>query len=120
MHIDHPTFTDICRAAAAQGAQGTLLPEGAVRTAPCLSPAALTGEAIGGGPRFEDGTPVPRALLDRLACDSEINRVIFGPQSQVLDVGRAERTFKGPRRAAVVARDRHCPISRVHRATRLV
>src|SRR5215213_4994159 len=45
--------------------------------------------------QFEDGTPIPRALLDRLACDSEITRIIFGPHSQVLDVGRAERTFTG-------------------------
>ena len=47
-------------------------------------------------------------MLDRLACDSAINRVIFGPRSQILDVGRAERTFTGPRRAAIIARDKHC------------
>ena len=58
--------------------------------------------------QFEDGTPIPRALLDRLACDSEITRIIFGPHSQVLDVGRAERTFTGPRRDALIARDKHC------------
>jgi hypothetical protein len=68
----------------------------------------LTGEADAGVPQYEDGTPVPRALLDRIACDSEIQRLVFGPASQVLDVGRAERTFTGPRRAAVVARDKHC------------
>ena len=47
-------------------------------------------------------------LLNRLACDSEVNRIIFGPQSQVLDVGRTERTFTGPRRTALIARDKHC------------
>ena len=69
---------------------------------------AVTDERELSGPQFEDGSPVPRALLNRLACDSEINRIIFGPQSQVLDVGRAERTFVGPRRTAIVARDKHC------------
>ena len=28
--------------------------------------------------------------------------------SVVIDVGRAERTIKGPRRRALIARDRHC------------
>ncbi len=106
--IDHPTFTQLCQTARTTPTQGSLLPDGSLRTPPCVSAAALTGDAVAGEPQFEDGTPVPRSLLDRLACDSEINRVIFGPQSQVLDVGRAEQTFKGPRRAAIVARDKHC------------
>ncbi|GAA2723114.1 HNH endonuclease signature motif containing protein [Cellulomonas aerilata] len=68
----------------------------------------LTAKTVLHGPQFEDGTPVPRILLDRLACDGELNRVIFGPQSEILDVGRAERTFTRARRNAIIARDRHC------------
>jgi hypothetical protein len=68
----------------------------------------MTPEAVHGAPRFEDGTPVPRALLDKLACDGELSRIIFGPNSEVLDVGRAQRTFTNARRDAVIARDRHC------------
>ncbi len=34
--------------------------------------------------------------------------MIFGPRSELLDVGRAERTFTGPRRKALIARDKHC------------
>ncbi len=75
------------------------------RTLPGL---ALTPDSLERFPQFEDGTPVPRALLDKLACDGELNRFIFGPQSEILDVGRAERTFANARRSAVIARDRHC------------
>lgn len=57
---------------------------------------------------LDDGTPIPASVLSRLACDSEVSRVVFGPQSQVLDVGRNERLYTGALRRAVVARDRHC------------
>ena len=52
--------------------------------------------------------PIPTSVLGRLACDSEVSRLVFGPDSQVINVGRAERTFAGPRRKAVIARDGHC------------
>ena len=57
---------------------------------------------------LEDGTPLPPSVLARLACDSEITRIVFGPDSEVLDVGRARRTFTGQQRRAVIARDRTC------------
>ncbi len=59
------------------------------------------GEVLGAG-------PIPAGVLARLACDSEISRIVFGPDSQVINVGRAERTYAGPRRKAVIARDGHC------------
>jgi len=59
------------------------------------------GEVLGAG-------PVPSSVLARLACDSEVSRVVFGPDSQVINVGRAERTFSGPRRRAIIARDQTC------------
>jgi hypothetical protein len=77
------------------------------RTLPGLAP-GLTPQTLANAPRFEDGAPVPRMLLDKLACDGELNRYIFGPRSEILDVGRAERTFTGARRSAIIARDRHC------------
>ncbi|WP_315098650.1 DUF222 domain-containing protein [uncultured Cellulomonas sp.] len=52
--------------------------------------------------------PVPDTVLARLACDSALTRVVFGPASQVLNVGRTERTYTGPKRRAIIARDRHC------------
>jgi hypothetical protein len=77
------------------------------RTLPRLAP-GLTPHTVENAPQFEDGTPVPRALLEKLACDGELNRYIFGPQSEIVDVGRAERLFTGARRSAIIARDRHC------------
>lgn len=56
----------------------------------------------------ETGAPVPPSLLRKLACDSEVTRIVFGPDSQVLDVGRAQRTVTGQLRRAVIARDQHC------------
>jgi len=35
-------------------------------------------------------------------------RIVFGPDSQILDVGRKQRLFTEPMRRAIVARDRHC------------
>lgn len=52
--------------------------------------------------------PIPQSVLARLACDSRIGRLVFGPDSQVINAGRAERTFNGPRRHAVLARDGTC------------
>jgi hypothetical protein len=52
--------------------------------------------------------PIPPSVLARLACDGELSRVVFGPDSQVIDAGRAERTFSGPRRKAIIARDGTC------------
>ncbi|MCL2594826.1 MAG: HNH endonuclease [Promicromonosporaceae bacterium] len=52
--------------------------------------------------------PLPDSLLRRLACDSEITRIVFGPDSQILNIGRQERTFRKQIRKAVIARDRHC------------
>src|SRR5699024_4149778 len=40
-----------------------------------------------------DGTPLPPSALSRFLCDSLLSRVIFGPQSTVLDSGREERIF---------------------------
>jgi hypothetical protein len=56
----------------------------------------------------ETGGRVPRALLRRLACDSGITRIVFGPDGAALDVGRAQRTVTGQMRRAVIARDKHC------------
>jgi hypothetical protein len=71
-------------------------------------PSAMTPQAVFDGAQFEDGTPISRALLDKLACDGELARFVFGPRAEVLDVGRSQRTFTNARREAIIARDRHC------------
>ncbi len=58
---------------------------------------------------WSDGRgPVPTTVLKRIAADCAVTRVIFGSESQIIDVGRAQRTFTGPRRKAIIARDQHC------------
>ncbi|WP_447924898.1 DUF222 domain-containing protein [Georgenia muralis] len=68
-----------------------------------------TTAMIGADPAtLADGTPLPPALLARLACSSGIHRVVFGPDSQPLDVGREERLYTTAQTRAIIARDRHC------------
>ncbi|WP_341358753.1 DUF222 domain-containing protein [Georgenia sp. M64] len=68
-----------------------------------------TTAMIGADPAtLADGTPLPHALLARLACSSGIHRVVFGPDSQPLDVGREERLYTTAQTRAIIARDRHC------------
>ncbi|MFC7406470.1 DUF222 domain-containing protein [Georgenia alba] len=77
---------------------GTAIPGG-------LDSTALTGAEPA---TFDDGTPVAPVLLARLACSSHLHRVVFGPDSGVLDVGREERLFTAAQTRAIVARDRQC------------
>jgi Domain of unknown function (DUF222) len=96
--VTHETMQNLVqRAVAAEEGQ----------TSPGLAP-GLSPQTVEQSPQLEDGTPIPRILLDRLACDGELNRYVFGPRSDILDVGRAERTFTRARRSAIIARDRHC------------
>jgi hypothetical protein len=107
--VDYPTLATLAaQAAARRSPQDAGHHDKPGSTPHTLTPAMITGTALAVGPQYADGTPIPRTLLDRLACDSDLARIIFGPHSHVLDVGRAERTFTGPRRTALIARDTHC------------
>jgi hypothetical protein len=44
----------------------------------------------------------------RICCDATISRLITGPASEILDAGRATRTFTAAQTRAITARDRHC------------
>jgi hypothetical protein len=82
---------------------------GRTRSGAPASPAVpFTPRDLRLGARFEDGTRVPRHVLDRLACDGELNRVLFTPDGEVLEAGRTQRLFSGAKRAAIAARDGHC------------
>ena len=52
------------------------------------------------------GAVLSRAQRDQLLCDCNIARIILGPDSQPLDVGRAQRTAPRWLRRAVAHRDR--------------
>lgn len=63
---------------------------------------------LGTAAELDDGTPLPLSVLAQLACDAEITRIVFGPDGEPLDIGRAQRTYTGAQRRAVIARDRSC------------
>jgi hypothetical protein len=68
---------------------------------------ALRGD--GGGLHETDaGVVLDPASVAQLACDASISRIVFGPGSEVLDVGRKTRIIPAALRRAVVARDRYC------------
>jgi hypothetical protein len=55
----------------------------------------------------EDGFVLDPFLVSQPACDASVSRIVFGPGSVVLDVGRKTRVIPAALRRAV-ARDRHC------------
>lgn len=59
------------------------------------------------GGENEFSLPISSKTVERWACDCSLSRVLL-QDSVVVDVGRAERTIKGPRRRALIARDQHC------------
>ena len=46
--------------------------------------------------------------LRMLACDCSVSRIVMGPDSEVLDIGRKTRVWTAAQRRAIIARDRHC------------
>jgi hypothetical protein len=57
---------------------------------------------------MEFALPVSSKTVQRIACDSSISRVVFGPGSVVVDTGRARRVVSPATRRALNARDRSC------------
>jgi len=68
---------------------------------------ALRGEP-GGLHETADGFVLDPFAVSQLACDASVSRIVFGPNSEVLDVGRKTRVVPAGLRRAVVARDRTC------------
>ncbi|WP_127571865.1 HNH endonuclease signature motif containing protein [Georgenia faecalis] len=71
---------------------------------------ALDHAQLGGAEpaTLEDGTPVPFGLFAQLACNSALHRVVFGADSEILDVGREERLFTTGQTRGIIARDGQC------------
>jgi hypothetical protein len=57
---------------------------------------------------MEFSQPISSETVQRVACDSVIARIVFGPGSVIVDAGRARRVVSGPTRRALNARDRQC------------
>ncbi len=62
--------------------------------------------AVGGDLEFAGA--VPAATVQRLACDARVRRVLLGPKSAVIDVGRVMRLPSRAARAALRARAGGC------------
>ncbi len=52
--------------------------------------------------------PMHRREIERLLCDCHVSRVVMGPGSKPLDVGRQGQSWPAPIRRGIVARDRGC------------
>jgi len=88
-----------------------LVPEGRSRRAHLQVTTTLeTLMGLAGAPagELELGGTIPAATVQRLACDSAITRVLLGPGSKVVDVGRTRRVPAASTRQALVVRDRGC------------
>ena len=66
--------------------------------------ASLTAE----GGELDHTGPVGAELVRRLACDASVQRVVMGPRSEPLDVGRRTAVVPPAIRRAVIVRDGHC------------
>ena len=69
--------------------------------------AALNGE-MGGLHETGDGLILTQSQIDRIACDANVTRIVFGPGNQPVNLGRTTRTVPAHLARAVIARDRHC------------
>jgi hypothetical protein len=54
------------------------------------------------------GHVLPVEVVRQIFCDASVSRIVFGPKSEILDVGRKTRIIPAALRRAVIARDRHC------------
>ncbi len=57
---------------------------------------------------LEDITPIAPRVAISLGLAGTIRRVVFGPDSHILDFGNDVDYFHGPLREAVIIRDRFC------------
>ena len=61
-----------------------------------------------GAARTGFGATISAARARMLACDGNITRIVFGPEPQLLDMGRDKRLFPPHIRRALDVRDRGC------------
>jgi hypothetical protein len=68
----------------------------------------LLGLAGAAAADMEFSLPISSKIVERLACDCSVTRVLLDSESAVIDVGRAKRVVSGPARRALTARDGTC------------
>jgi hypothetical protein len=57
---------------------------------------------------MEFSLPISARTLERLACDCSVTRILLGPDSAIIDVGRAKRVPSPSQHKALNARDGGC------------
>ena len=67
-------------------------------------------EAGRGGHDLLLDQPVAPDVFAEFCCDADLYRTVMGAKSEILDLGRIERTASTAQRKAIVVRDRHCII----------
>jgi len=89
---------------------GAVPTTGGVRTHLQLTASGGDGDGLEGAPggELEFTGAVPAATVQRLACDARVRRILLGPNSAVIDVGRALRLPGPAARAALRARAGGC------------
>jgi len=89
---------------------GTLPESGGQRphVAITASLSALRKEPGAGGGDLEWSLAVPADTVQRYACDAAVSRILLGPKSEVLDLGREERVISPALRRALNHRDKGC------------
>jgi hypothetical protein len=82
-----------------------------------LTASVETVMALDGAPggELEHAGAVPAATVQRLACDARVRRILLGPKSAVIEVGRARRLPSAAARAALRARSGGCEWPRCDR-----
>jgi hypothetical protein len=68
--------------------------------------------------RLAGSAPVALASVEALCCDATIRRLVLGPASEPLDIGRATRVVPAALRAALDVRDEHCQFPGCRRPAR--
>ena len=68
---------------------------------------ALRGQG-GGIHETASGQVLTPNQVRETACDAVVNRIVFGADSQPVDIGRTTRVVPPSMRRALIARDRHC------------
>jgi hypothetical protein len=68
----------------------------------------LRGIAGGTHETVDTGQILDVEAIRLISCDASLTRLVLGPDSEVLDIGRKTRVWTAAQRRAIVARDRTC------------
>ncbi|HEX2576981.1 MAG TPA: HNH endonuclease signature motif containing protein, partial [Aquihabitans sp.] len=99
--VDLDTFTTALRYARGEAAAAQVSSSRPRRTTPAERAEDRVCE-------LSDGTVLTPGQVAAWLADADVERIVFGPGSRVVDVAIRTRCFTGATRRAVEVRDRHC------------